>query len=77
MPKKNKPMLKRKGNNKKHAFIRRGPSAQIGRDVSKPTLVLKSHIMINQNLNSVNVKQINIAPTLSSFPIADGQRKYY
>jgi hypothetical protein len=33
--------------------------------------------MINQNVSGVNIKQINIAPTLSSFPIPDGQRKYY
>jgi hypothetical protein len=43
----------------------------------RPTLMLKGHLMINQNVTSVNVKQINIAPTLSSFPIPDGQRKYY
>jgi hypothetical protein len=34
---------------------------------SRPTLVLKAHALINQNISGVNAKQINIIPTLSIF----------
>jgi hypothetical protein len=33
--------------------------------------------MIANNINAVNVKQINIAPTLSNFPVAANQAKFY
>jgi hypothetical protein len=33
----------------------------------KPTLVLKAHALVSQNISGVNVKQINIAPTASVF----------
>jgi len=42
-----------------------------------PTLVLKGHLMISTNINAVNLKQINIAPTLSNFPTAANQAKFY
>jgi len=34
---------------------------------NQPTLVLKAHALITQNITGVNVKQINIIPTLSIF----------
>jgi len=34
----------------------------------RPTLVVKAHALISQSITSVNVKQINIAPTVSAFP---------
>jgi hypothetical protein len=33
----------------------------------QPTLKLKAHALISQNITGVNIKQINIAPTLSIF----------
>jgi len=33
---------------------------------TKPTLILKGRYVINQNLTAVNLKQINIIPTLST-----------
>jgi len=33
--------------------------------------------MISQNISAVNLKQINIAPTLSIFPAAANQAKFY
>jgi hypothetical protein len=33
----------------------------------RPTLVLKARVLINQNISATNVKQINIAPSLSFF----------
>lgn len=35
--------------------------------VSKPTLVLRAHTLIAQNVTGVNIKQINIAPSLQVF----------
>jgi len=35
--------------------------------VGRPTLILKAHALINQNITGVNVKQINIAPSVSIF----------
>jgi hypothetical protein len=33
----------------------------------RPTLILKAKALVNQNISLVNVKQINIAPTVSIF----------
>lgn len=32
---------------------------------NRPTLVLRPHLLITQNVTSVNLKQINVIPTLS------------
>jgi hypothetical protein len=34
--------------------------------MSKPTLILKGRFVINNNVTAINVKQINIIPTLSA-----------
>lgn len=39
-------------------------SSKVG---SRPTLTLKAHTLISQNITGVNAKQINIAPTFSVF----------
>jgi hypothetical protein len=33
----------------------------------QPTLVLRTHTLINQNITGVNIKQVNIIPTASIF----------
>jgi len=33
--------------------------------------------MITTNINGVNLKQVNVAPTLSNFPVAANQAKFY
>jgi len=46
------------------------PPGKRGGGISRrqpPTLVLKAHAQINQTLTGVNVKQVNIIPTLSVF----------
>ena len=42
-----------------------------------PTLVMKDHLMISQNVTAVNLKQINLAFTLANFPNALVQSSYY
>jgi hypothetical protein len=43
----------------------------------RPTLVMHDHLMITQNVTGVNIKQINLAFTLSNFPNALVQSAYY
>ena len=68
-------------NHKKRNFKGKPPRGKVnvkGRGGSlRPTLVLKGHVMISQNITAVNLKQINIAPTLSIFPAAANQAKFY
>lgn len=37
------------------------------RGMGRPTLVLKAHALIANSVSNVNLKQINIVPTLSIF----------
>lgn len=43
----------------------------------KPTLILKAHALISSNVTGVNVKQINITPTLSDFNLDVVQQAKY
>jgi hypothetical protein len=54
MPKKSKRLPRKK----------RNVNRQAG---GRPTLILKAHALINQNITGVNAKQINIAPSASVF----------
>jgi len=56
---------------------RNRPRGQVPRAPRRPTLVLRDHLMINQNITGTNVKQINIAPVLSSFAAATVQAGFY
>lgn len=73
----NKPNMRKGGKPRKG---RKGPTKNFDFSGSKgrPTLVLKAHALIAQNISGVNIKQINIAPTASIFG-ADviAQFKYY
>jgi hypothetical protein len=71
MPAKKSKNSNRKGKNK-------GKSRQASNaNVSRPTLILRDHLMITQNVSGVNIKQINLAPTLSAFLAASVQARFY
>jgi len=68
---------------KKSSKQQRQPRRPRGRDNNslgsggKPTLVLDTHLMISQNVTGTNLKQVNITPSLSSFPKAVEQAAFY
>lgn len=71
---------KRKTNNPRNRVKRKnraGPSGIRNNPAGTPTLRLRDHLMITQNVTGVNVKQINISPTLSSFAAASTQARFY
>jgi len=68
---------KRQGRKSKKSNSNGNPFISSAGKNPHPTLVLKGHLMINQTVNGVNLKQINVAPTLSNFPTAANQAKFY
>lgn len=55
-----------KGNKRKSRKVRKGKRSGKLNSAHRPTLILKGRYAITQNLTGVNVKQINIIPTLST-----------
>lgn len=58
----------KKNNRVRHDLNKHKPrkAPDMEKNGSKPTLILRGRFMINQNLNGISVKQINIIPTLST-----------